>query len=86
MSIDELKPGQRVRVTQAIDRREGDWIATTEGVVESVAVKKTAASYAHSKDAKLWLTRLTLRKEDGEISQLVIDSLAKIELLEDIPA
>ena len=81
MTIEELKSGQRVRVTQTIDRRAGDWRATVEGVVQAVELGQTGSWYAHAKNDKFWLRRIRLRKSDGEISVLNLDAGTEIELL-----
>ena len=82
MTIDELTPGQRIRVRQMIDRRAGDWHAVVEGVVQAVDVGKTGSWYAHGKDDKFWLRRVRIVKRDGEVSELNLDPGSEIELLE----
>jgi hypothetical protein len=42
--------------------------------------QQTGSWYAHSKDDKLWLDRLTLRKSDGEITTLNLDSFSVVKL------
>lgn len=81
IQADQCKPGQRVRVVQTIERRDADWTAAVEGVVEEVQLQKTGSWYAHSKDNRYWLCRLRLRKDDGERSLLTIDELSRIELV-----
>ncbi|MGD8453014.1 MAG: hypothetical protein PVJ57_14440 [Phycisphaerae bacterium] len=81
MTIDEVKPGQRIRVIQEIDRREGNWQTEVAGVVESVGQEKTGSWYAHAKDDRLWLLRLRLRKDDGERTTITVDPLTRVELL-----
>ena len=52
------------------------------GVVEAWEELPTGSWYAHGAKDKLWLTRLKLRKVDGELTLLVIDdstSIAKLE-------
>lgn len=85
MQFEALKPGQRVRVRQKIDRRERDWQTTVEGVIAQVEVAKTGSWYAHSKDNKFWLRRVRIRKDDGEISALNLDQFTEVELLADVP-
>lgn len=85
MTIDECKPGQRIRVRQTIDRLADDWHGDVTGTIRKVELAKTGSWYAHSKDGQLWLQRIQLEKDDGEISVLNIDSLAEIELLGDAP-
>lgn len=85
MQFEALKPGQRVRIRQKIDRRERDWQTTVEGVIAQVEVAKTGSWYAHSKDNKFWLRRVRIRKDDGEISALNLDQFTEVELLADAP-
>ena len=75
-----LKPGSRVRVTQQIAARDYTWTSEVRGTVVEYRQKQTGSWYAHSKDDKLWLDRLTLRKDDGEITTLILDEFSKIEL------
>jgi len=82
MNFEDFKPGQRIRVVQTIDRRESDWNAAVEGVIEDVGIEKTGSWYAHGKDDKLWLRRLRLRKDDGEITIVNVDSRSKVQLLD----
>lgn len=83
MDITEIKPGQRVRVLQKVDRREGDWLGDVTGSVLEISRAKTGSWYAHSHDNKLWLTRLKLQKPDGEITTLNIDQWTEIQVLDD---
>lgn len=85
MTILDCKPGQHVRITQTIDRRDRDWHATVEGVVEAVEMRKTESWFAHSKDNKYWLLRVRLRKHDGEVTIVNVDQLSRIEVLAGAP-
>jgi hypothetical protein len=77
-----LKPGQRVRIQQQVNRREGDWLGCVEGVVVEVAPHKTGSWFAHGVEDKLWLNRIKLRKPDGEVTLLVVDPSMSVEILE----
>jgi hypothetical protein len=81
MSIENCKPGQRVRIIQTIERRDGDWRCETVGVIQSIELQKTGSWYAHGKDHKLWLRRIRLVKDDGEITVLNVDRFTQIEPL-----
>ncbi len=81
MTFDQLQPGQRVRITQTIDRRERDWQTTVEGVVQAVELQQTGSWYAHAKDDKFWLRRIRLVKSDGEVSVVAADARTQVELL-----
>jgi hypothetical protein len=73
------KPGTRVRVTQHMVRPT----ATTKTVVEGTVVRyeqsKTGSWFAHSKDDRLWLDRLVLRRDDGEMVHLNLDQYSLVE-------
>lgn len=84
--MSELKPGQRVRVTQEVDRREGNWKTVVEGEVVELRSEKTGSWFAHGKDQKLWVNRIVLRKQDGEISVLAVDQATRVEVLQDAEA
>ena len=75
----KLLPGTRVKVTQQIAARERTWTSEVRGTVVSYDQQQTGSWFAHSKGDKLWLDRLTLRKDDGEITSLVLDEFSHID-------
>lgn len=75
-----LRPGARVKVTQQIAARDYAWISEVRGTVLSYEQKPTGSWFAHSRGDKLWLDRLTLQKDDGEITSLVLDEFSNIEI------
>lgn len=74
-----FQPGQRVRVIQQVPHRDEVWTTTTEGVITRFEQAKTGSWFAHSKDDQLWLDRLELRLDDGEIVILNLDQYSRIE-------
>lgn len=85
MAPQDLKPGQRIRVIQTVERREGPWQTEVTGTVVSVEARPTGSWYAHSKDDRYWLQRVRLRKDDGELTTLSLDQRSEIELLDAAP-
>ena len=77
---EQLKPGARVKVIQQIAGRDYTWTSDVIGTVIDFRQKQTGSWYAHSKDDKLWLDRLVIRKEDGEISTLNLDDYTRVEI------
>jgi hypothetical protein len=77
-------PGQRLRITQQVPHL-GNGDPTLATVVEGVVVKyvqqKTGSWFAHSKDHKLWLDRVQLRKDDGELVYVNLDKYSSVEEL-----
>ena len=76
-------PGTRVRVTQQIAQRDTAWTNTTEGVITRYQQAKTGSWFAHAKDDQLWLDRLELRLDDGEVTILNLDQFSVIEPVSD---
>ena len=70
-------------VTQQIPQREEVWSTTARGTVVKLEQAKTGSWFAHAKDDRLWLDRLTIRTDDGEIVELILDRYTKIEVLGD---
>ena len=79
------QPGQRVKVTQQVPRLDradgGTMVTTVEGTVVTFQQQKTGSWYAHSRDHKLWIDRLELRKDDGEIVLLNLDHYSHVDVL-----
>ncbi len=83
MLIDKLEPGTQVRVTQTIQRRDTDWSTSVTGEVISCGAEKSGSWFAHGANGKLMLTRLHLRKQDGELTTLTLDDRSRVEILSD---
>lgn len=80
---DELHEGMVVEVTQQIPQRDDVWVSKTRGTVVGFEQRKTGSWFAHSRDDKLWLDRLTLRLADGEIVELNLDKYSHVEVVDD---
>jgi hypothetical protein len=74
-----IDPGQRVRVTQQMPHADRVWTNTVEGVVVRFRQAKTGSWFAHAKDDQLWLDRLEVRLDDGELAVLNLDQYTVIE-------
>ena len=81
-----LRPGVRVKVTQQIAARHYALTSDVVGTVVGYEQKQTGSWYAHSKNDKLWLDRLLVRKADGELTTLNLDEFSHVEILGDEPA
>lgn len=77
-----LTPGTRIRVTEDIARREGPWRSEVTGTVMEVLDAPTGSWYAHGRNDKYHLKRVRLRKDDGEISLVVLDGASVVTVLE----
>lgn len=77
----KLQPGARVEVVQQIPQRDEVWTNRVAGTVVRYEQAKTGSWYAHAKDERLWLDRLTLRAEDGELIILSLDKYTHVNVL-----
>jgi len=82
----DLKPGQRVRIIQEIDRREGNWQRELVGKVVWARSEPTGSWFAHGKNGRLWLGRVRVEKENGELTTIVVDRHTRLEVLHDADA
>ena len=80
---DQLQPGVRVKVTQQIAARDYARLADVRGTVVKYQQKQTGSWFAHSKNDKLWLDRLVIKKDDGEITTLNLDDYSHVEIEDD---
>lgn len=79
--IHRIPSGARVRVRQKIERRGRSWETVVEGVVVAHELEPTGSWFAHGKNDRLWLPRLRLRKDDGELTTLNLDRYSVVEVL-----
>src|SRR4051812_1484383 len=82
----QLRPGAKVKITQQIAARDYSMTSDVIGTVMSFEQKQTGSWYAHSKNDKLWLDRLLVRKEDGELTTLNLDDYSYVQVLTPAPA
>jgi hypothetical protein len=76
----KLVPGARVRVTQQIAARHYTWTTEVRGTIVEYSQRETGSWFAHGKDDKLWLDRLLIRKDDGELTTLILDEYTHLEM------
>lgn len=82
----DLRPGAKVKITQQIAGRDYTWTSDVVGTILNYEQKKTGSWYAHSKDDKLWLDRVLIKKDDGELITLNLDAYTYVEILTPAPA
>lgn len=78
----EYEIGSRVRVSQQVILSNEGNVTTVEGVVQRVGQQKTGSWFAHGRDKKLWLDRVELRKDDGEIVVVNLDQYSRVEVID----
>ena len=75
-----IQQGDIVCITQQIPHQEdGGWNSRVCGIIKRVRQAKTGSWFAHAQDDKLWLDRIELELEDGELVILNLDQYSVIE-------
>ena len=74
-------PGSVVRITQQIPRRTDTVTATITGTIVRQERQPSGSWYARNKDNQVWLDRLVVRKDDGEITILNLDEYTVVEVV-----
>jgi hypothetical protein len=77
----KLTPGTRVKVIQQIAARHYSLPTEVRGSVVKFEQRPTGSWFAHSKNDKLWLDRLVLRKDDGELITLNLDEFSVVDVI-----
>jgi len=81
LELNAFAPGTRVRVTQQMPQTHTVWSTRVEGTVVRWRQDRTGSWFAHGKDDKVWLDRLELRRDDGELVTLNLDRWSLVEPL-----
>ncbi|MCC6907167.1 MAG: hypothetical protein IT430_04425 [Phycisphaerales bacterium] len=79
-----LKPGRRVRIVRQMPTRDRCWIPAVEGTIVSYRQEATGAWFAHSRNHKLWLDRLIIRHDDGELTDCILDAFTRIDPVDNL--
>ena len=82
-ALSDYRSGQRVRITQQMPRQSGTLAISVEGVIVRAGQTKTGSWFAHSEAGKLWLDRLEIRKDDGELVVCNLDRYSSVEVMPD---
>jgi hypothetical protein len=77
----QFVPGAKVEVIQQIPHRDRVWTSTVTGTVVAYEQRQTGSWFAHARNDKLWLDRLVIRKDDGEIVTLNLDEYSVVKVL-----
>jgi len=80
-AIEQYEVGSLVRVTKQLMLGDGPSSFVIEGEILRMGQQKTGSWYAHSKDKKLWLDRVEIKKADGEIVVVNLDDQSQIEIV-----
>ena len=77
-----LKPGQRIRVTQAVRvGSSGSWSATVEGVFRAVNFLATGLATDRVPEDDIVVVSVRFTKDNGELSSITLDENSRVEVV-----
>jgi hypothetical protein len=82
VAYDEVKPGQKVKITQTVRVGLQSWPATVTGTVRDRQMLMVGLTCERAKDDVVAIPTLHFVKDNGELSSVTIDENTRIEVLE----
>ena len=79
---DQLRPGQRVRITQRVRIGLDSWPAVVEGTIRDVKMLVPSLTADRGEDDIVTVPLVRFVKDNGELSTITVDEHTRIELLE----
>lgn len=79
---EDLKPGQRVRITQQVRVGRRKWPASVEGTIRDVQTLQTGLATERNFDDVVTTTTVHFIKDNQELSSVAIDEHTRIESLD----
>ena len=76
-----LKPGQRIRVTQAVRVGSRKWTTTTDGTFREVNYLATGLSTERVPEDDIVVPLVHFTKDNGELSSVSLDENTRVETL-----
>ena len=80
-SVERLKPGQRIRITQTVRVGEKTWTTTVEGIYRDVNYLVTGLSTQRVPEDDVVIPAVHFTKDNGELSSVTLDEKTKIEIM-----
>jgi len=77
----ELKPGQRVRITQTVKVGNRIWPHAVEGTVRDVQTLVTGLATQRNPDDIITVATVHFMKDNKELSSIAVDERTQIEVM-----
>jgi hypothetical protein len=76
----DLKPGQRIRITQRVRVGRNVWMTQVEGVFRDLNYLATGLSTERVKEDDIVVPTVHFTKDNGELSSITLDEHSAVEL------
>jgi hypothetical protein len=78
----DLKPGQKIRITQTVRVGLKSWPAVVTGTFRDTQTLVTGLTVERAKDDIVTLPTVRFVKDNGELSSISVDQNTRIEVIE----
>jgi hypothetical protein len=79
--LPQLRPGQRIRITQTVRVGRQSWPATVEGIFRGVSYLATGLATERVPEDDIIVPTVHFTKDNQELSSVALDEQSKIEIL-----
>jgi hypothetical protein len=79
--LSELKPGNRIRITQTVRVGQQSWTTTVAGSFREINYLSTGLSTDRVPDDDIVVPLVHFTKDNGELSSIALDEKSQVELL-----
>jgi hypothetical protein len=78
--LSELKPGQKIKLTQTVRVGEREWPTTVTGTFRNVSYLATGLATQRVPEDDIVVVTVHFTKENGELSSIALDEQSKVEV------
>jgi hypothetical protein len=79
--LSELKPGQKIKLTQTVRVGEREWPTTVTGTFRNVSYLATGLATQRVPEDDIVVVTVHFTKENGELSSIALDEQSKVEVV-----
>jgi hypothetical protein len=76
----ELKPGQKIRLTQTVRVGQREWPTTVMGTFRNVSFLSTGLATQRIPEDDIVVVTVHFTKDNGELSSIALDEQSKVEI------
>jgi hypothetical protein len=76
--LNELQPGQRIRIVQTVRVGQKKWTTTVEGAFRQVQYLATGLATHRADDEEIVVPTIHFTKDNGELSSIAIDENTQV--------
>jgi hypothetical protein len=79
--LSELKPGQKIKLTQTVRVGDREWPTTVTGAFRNISYLATGLATQRVPEDDIVVVTVHFTKENGELSSIALDEQSKVEVV-----